>query len=200
MVHKRSLQLVRVSAELKANSERIKQKVEILENAIRATSRVLSWMGPNPESVDLEAIVSEWNELYAIGTFSLMRSATDDFLAAGQIDETGVLTIRDAMSEWYSMGNDLEKQYDLLRVSHANIADYLQDSIPLLHTMSTNSAMTGHPTSKFPFDTDKFLADPAIESRLAIYLIRMEFFTYQALELENRQTDLLAKIQSVAEN
>jgi hypothetical protein len=134
--------------------------------------------------------------LYGIGFFSLQRSATRDYLASGQTDTAKNVEVRRAISEWYSSGTALEEQYDRLRIAHANISTYLQDAIPFLHTISANVLMSDHPTSKFPFDQTVFLADPKLESRLALFLIRMEFVSEQAADLKDLQRELVALIDT----
>ncbi len=64
-----SERLVRVAAELRSNSERMQSKVETLEVAISATSEILSWMGPQPQEVELQTFLTHWNRMRAIGTF-----------------------------------------------------------------------------------------------------------------------------------
>ena len=51
--------LSRVAAELRSNSERIHRKIETLEVAITATSKILSWMGPEPQDVELQMFKSQ---------------------------------------------------------------------------------------------------------------------------------------------
>ena len=189
-------QLVRVSAELKANSDRIQRKLETLSVAIDATSEFVSWMGPQPEPVQPKHYFDLWNKLYSIGTFALLRSASEDYLAAGQIDTAQSAEVRHTISERYTYGDDLEKQYGLLRVAHANVGDYSQDIVPALREMRFTPVMEGHPTSKFPYDQGMVLSDPKMESRLAIYLVRMEFGHLQALELQDRQAKLQTLIES----
>lgn len=188
--------LVRVSAELEANSERILGKLKTIEGAIEATSTFISWMGPQPTSVEKELLVEQWDNLYAIGFFSLQRSATRDYLASGQMDMAKTVEVRRAISDWYSSGTALEDQYERLRAAHANISAYLQDAIPLLHTISVNDLMSDHPTSRFPLDQSAFLSDPRLESRLALFLIRMEFVSEQAADLEDLQRELVALIDT----
>ena len=188
--------LVRVSAELEANSERIQSKLQTIEDSIEATSTFISWMGPQPTIFEKEVLVEQWDTLYGIGFFSLQRSATRDYLASGQTDTAKNVEVRRAISEWYSSGTALEEQYDRLRIAHANISAYLQDAIPFLHTISANALMSDHPTSKFPFDQTIFLADPKLESRLALFLIRMEFVSEQAADLKDLQRELVALIDT----
>lgn len=191
--------LTRVSAELVANSERIASKLQTLESSIQATSTFISWMGPEPADIDNETLIEQWDALYGIGFFSLHRSAASDYLARGRTDMVTNLEIRQAISEWYSAGTALEEQYERLRAAHANISVYLQDAIPFLHTISANAVMAGHPSSRFSFEQAGFLADPRLESRLALFLIRMEFVEEQAVELMERQRELVASIHKTIE-
>lgn len=188
--------LVRVSTELEVNSERIQSKLRTIEASIEATSTFISWMGPQPTIVEKDVLVEQWDTLYGIGFFSLQRSAIRDYLAIGQTDMVKNLEVRRALSQWYSSGTALEEQYERLRAAHANISGYLQDAIPFLHTISANALMSDHSTSKFPFDQTAFLADPRLESRLALFLIRMEFVSEQAVELKDSQRELVDLIDT----
>jgi len=183
-------QLARVSAELRANAELVKQKLSTISTAIQATSVFISWMGPKPEPVPPEVFFERWTTLYSIGTFMLSRNSADDFLAAGQVGSARNANIRHAISNWYSDANHLESQFDLLRVAHADVGERLREIVPMFHADRQNAVMEGHPASKFPFDQATALADPQTESRLGVYLIRMEFFTVQAKELMERQARL----------
>jgi hypothetical protein len=190
-------QLERVSAEIKANSDRIQRKLDILTVAIDSTSEIISWMGPQPTNVQSQKYYNQWGRMYSIGTFALLRSASEDYLAAGQIETPQSTEVRRAISEWYMYGDDLEKQYDLLRVAHARLGEYLDDLVPRLHEMRLSRVMKGHPTSKFQYDHGKVLSDPSMESRLAVYLIRMEFVREEALALRDREVSLQVLIESL---
>jgi hypothetical protein len=184
--------IARISAELNLNAERIQGKIETLDLAIDVTSKFISWMGPHPENVQTQEFLNAWTQLFSIGTFSLTRSASENFLATGNFDRTHNADIHQAVTEWYSLGGNLEKQYELLRNAHAMISEYIQDSIPTHHLISDAPIMAKHPKSKFPFDQTDMLSDPHLESRLAHYLIRMEFVRYQAKDLLERHEKLHA--------
>ena len=194
--------LARVAAELQSNSERIQSKIETLDVAISATSEILSWMGPEPQEVELQTFMTHWNRMIAIGTFSLIRSATEDFLASGTVDSSQSDDIRNSLSEWYFFGDNLKNQYDLLREAHSKLDDYTYtlSTAPRLHTMSELSVMQDHPRSKFPFDHYALLADPRVENLLAVYLLRMEFVTRGVNSYQERQANLLSSINSAIEN
>jgi len=183
-------QLAHVSAEIKANSDRIQRKLDVLSVAIDSTSEFISWMGPQPTNVQPQNYFKQWGRLFSLGTFALLRSASEDYLAAGKIETPQYSDIRRAISEWYMYGDDLEKQYDLLRVAHARLGEYSEDLVPVLNEMRQTKIMKGHPTSKFQYDQEKVLSDPSMESRLAIYLIRMEFVREEALALRDREASL----------
>ena len=191
--------LNRVSAELETNSERIRDKLQTITASIQATSTFISWMGPQPADIEKETLVNQFDALYGIGFFSLHRSATRDYLARGRTDTVRNLEVRHAISEWYSAGTALEEQYERLRMAHANISVYLQDAIPFLHTIIANALMVGHPSSRFPFEKTGLLADPKLESRLAVFLVRMEFVEEQAADLLERQRELVALIGKTIE-
>ena len=188
--------LDRVSAELKANSERIQRKLQTIDDSIVATSNFISWMGPQPTILEKEVLIEQWDTLYGIGFFSLQWSATRDYLASGQTDSAKSVKVRRAISEWYSSGTDLEEQYERLRVAHADIFTYLQDEMPVLYLIRSSSLMNDHPESRFPFDPTKVLADPKLESRLALFLIRLEFASDQAARLNELQRELITLIDA----
>jgi len=189
-------QLNRVAAELEINAARIQTKLETLSRAREATSEFISWMGPKPTIVSPESFSETFVQMYSIGMFRLVRAASEDYLAAGLIDSVRSAEVRYALSEWYSLGNDLEKMYELLREAHTNLGGYLIDSVPTLHLDKANRVMAEYPASKFQFDNAAVLSDPRIESRISLYLIRLEYFARSARSLLDRQTELLALVES----
>jgi hypothetical protein len=192
-------QLRRVSAELQLNSEMVGSKIEGLQIAINATSEFLSWMGPQPQAPDTEAVVRQLDVLSDIGTFSLVRRAANDYLAAGGKNTPGYVSLRESLSEWYFYSDRLENQYEILRTEHWTLTDYLnrKPAAPALKITKANPVMKRHPDSKFPFDQSAVLTDPVLESLLASYLIRLEFVVAQALEQQERQANLLTLIDAV---
>lgn len=188
------LNLERVSAEISKNSEQIESKLRTIRRSIESTSTFISWMGPNPIEVEVEILLEQWAALYSVGFFSLQRGATLEYLATGQLDGVETIEVRRAISDWYSRANDLQDHYGRLRAAHANVSDYLQDAIPLMHLLNSNSVMSNHPISKFPLDQAALLADTKLESRLGMYLIRMEFISREATQLRERQNGLVELI------
>jgi hypothetical protein len=184
-------QLLRVLAELEINADIIEQKVGTISTAITATSE-----GPEPETVQSEVFFDRWTTLYSIGFFALTRSAAEDYLAAGQIASARNVDVRNAISNWYSNGKALEGQYSALRVAHTNLGEQLQATVPMLHMDSKNTVMEGHPKSKFPFVQADVFTNSQVEGRFSLYLIRMEFFKTEALDVLNSQADLLNLIES----
>jgi len=184
-------QLVRVSAELEANSERLQRKLNTISAAIEGAGEFISWMGPKPIDVSADVYRKQWGKFYSIGTLSVLRSAAQDYLATGRAGKARHEDIRRALAEWHTYAVELEDQYDLLRVAHAHINDYLQDLVPLLHIIVASGVVDENLASKFPFDHGEVLADPLMESRMAIYLIRLEFVLDQGLDLLQRQSELM---------
>ena len=190
--------LVRVAAELRSNAERVAEQQEVLEGAIDAGSTMLSWMGPEPAEVEQDLFFDTETTLLSIGTFSLLRRATDEYLASAEAGSSSHDQFRDALSELYFSGDSLEGQYALLRGQHANLINYTSSlqKYPTLATMSRIKIMREHPKSKFPFDQNSFLGDPVGESRLAIYMIRMEFVTSEMAYFQETQAKVLASIEA----
>jgi hypothetical protein len=184
-------QLVRVSAELEANSERLQRKIDTISAAIEGAGDFISWMGPKPIDVSADVYRKQWGKFYSIGTLSVLRSAAQDYLATGRAGKARHEDIRHALAVWHTDADELEDQYDLLRVAHANINDYLQNLVPLLHDITASGAVDENLASKFPYDHGEVLADPLLESRMAIYLIRLEFVLDQALDLQQQQSELM---------
>ncbi len=189
-------QLLRVLAELENNADIIEQKLGTISKAIPATSEFMSWMGPQPEPVQSDVFFDRWTTLYSIGFFALTRSAAEDYLAAGQMASARNVDVRNAISNWYADGKALEGQYAALRVAHANLGEQLQATIPMLHMDSKNLVMEDHPKSKFPFAQADVFTNSRVEGRLSLYLIRMEFFKTEALDVLNSQVELLDLIES----
>ena len=190
--------LRRVVIELEANAERVEQKVATLGVAINATSKYLSWMGPDPEEQDPEVFHDQWATIMSIGTFSLVRGAADEYIAAGRSGKSGKAVIRESVADWYLRGDNLLGQYESLRVAHENIADYTSriPEAPALANTSRYPEMQWHPDSSFPYDQSALLADPVVESLLAIYLLRMEFIVAQATRQQKWHGELIALIAS----
>ena len=190
--------LARVAAELRSNTARVTEQQEVLEGAIDAGSTMLSWMGPEPAEVEYELFLDTETTLLSIGTFSLLRRATDEYLASAETGKPGHDQFRDALSELYFSGDSLEGQYALLRSQHANLINYTSslEKYPTLATMSRINIMREHPKSKFPFDPTAFLGDPLGESRLAIYMIRLEFVMSEMAYFQATQAEVLATIDA----
>jgi hypothetical protein len=107
--------IARVAKELNANAEIIERKLETLSVAVESTSEFLSWMGPEPKKVPRADLLEAWTKLYSIGTFALTRDASQEYLAEGRIDTAPNSDIRLSISQWYSGGDELENQYEVLR-------------------------------------------------------------------------------------
>jgi len=191
-------QLGRVAAELQLNSEMVRSKIARIQMAIDATSEYLSWMGPQPQELDTEAVARQLDVLKRIGTFSLVRRAANDYLATGRKTTSGDIDIRESLSEWHFYADRLENQYEILRIEHSTLNNYLNriPVAPALKMLKASPFMKRHPESKFPFDQSVLLTDPVVESLLAHYLIRMELVLSQALEVQERQADLLTSIKA----
>jgi hypothetical protein len=188
--------LARVSAEIVVNRDFIQQKIPILEGAIDATSEYISWMGPEPQQISVDQYAKQWASMVDIGMFALVHRAADEYLGASDVINAQQADIRDLLLAWYSEGDRIERQYDVLREEHKELNDYSNTTTPALVTMKTMPAMQDHPSSKFPFDPAIALSDPVSESLLASYLIRLEFITRRMKRFQEWQAGLLVTIDA----
>jgi hypothetical protein len=191
-------QLVRVAQELEANSERLRRKLEIIEYSIEGTEELISWMGPEPVDVPAQTFHGHWNKFFSIGMYSVLRGATQDYLATGKTGSLHHVEIRDALSAWHADADRLEDQYGLLRVAHKRINDYTEDLVPSLYDVIGTGVVNQDLASKFPYNRRILLSDPFFESRLATYLIRLEFVSEQANDLLQDQAVLVSLINAAA--
>ena len=189
-------QLLRVAQELEANSERLQAKLEIILSSIKGTQEFIAWMGPEPVDVPPAVYHGQWSKFFSIGMYSVLRGAVQDYLATGRAEGIRHVAIRDALWDWHSAADDLERQYGLLRVAHARINDYGEDLFPSLHDVVATGFVDEDLSSKFPYDHKAALSDPGLESRLATYLIRLEFVSGQATSLLRRQAELISLIDA----
>ena len=155
-------------------------------------------MSPDPESVTFEQYAQQWTVILDIGMFSLTRRSTDEYLGAGETTSPEQDQVRQALLEWYTEGDLITRQYELLRAQHSDVAAYQisNETVPILATMIANPVMDRHPRSRFPTDTQSSLSDPREESLLAVYLIRMEFIVSRLRGFRQRQEALVEDIRS----
>ena len=188
-------QLIRVAQELEANTERLQRKLDTILSSIEGAEEFISWMGPKPVDIPPDVYHGQWPKFFSIGMYSVHRDAAQDYLATGSAGNVRHVGIRDALSEWHTHADNLEKQYGLLRVAHARINDFTEDLVPYLHDVISAGIVNEDLVSKFPYDQKLMLSNPFLESRMATYLIRLEFVSGQASDLLQIQTDLVTLIE-----
>lgn len=190
--------LARVAAEVELNRGIVAEKIDILERAIAGTSEYLAWMGPEPRDVAFEQYARQWDRMLDIGMYALVHRATDEYLGAGSASTDERSGIRALLLAWYAEGDRIEQQYDLLRGRHEALVRYTTSTgEPVLASMGHLAIMQAHPKSRFPTDAAGTLADPVIESLLALYLVRMEFVSRRMIQYRDYQDDLLMAIREV---
>ncbi len=190
--------MIRVAAELQANSRRIELKQADLERSIEATSTMMSWMGPVPDNVEFDLYTSLDKQSLSIGTFSLLRRATDDYLSSANPASGDDDGIRETLAEWHRRGDNLEQQYSLLRDSHERLVNYFANStaIPVRKSMQDFVLMGKHPASRFPLDLTAHFSDPLVENHYAAYLLRLEFVSRQMSQFLSLQAELSQAIEN----
>jgi len=193
-------QLHSIAAELESNAELIRAKLETLVVADAAAKEMMSWMGPEPRHVEQNELGETFRKMYSIGSFALPRGASERFLAGDLADAVGDNDVRNAIANWYTESDDLERQYSWLREAHAVLRDYLMDAAPILKLDGSHPLMQDVQGSKFPFSPSDLLSDPDFESRMSQYVIRLRFVQSQAVDLVEQQPKLLELVQSAAES
>lgn len=193
-------QLHSVAAELKSNTDLVRAKLETLVVADAAAREMMSWMGPEPQHIEQNEFGETFRKMYAIGSLTLPREASEHFLAGVLADAIGDNDVRNAITKWRSESDALERQYSWLREAHTMLIDYLVDAAPMLNLDGLHPIMQDVQGSKFPFIPSDLLSDPGFESRMSHYLIRLRFVQNEAAELVERQPKLLELVQSAAES
>ena len=80
-------QVARVVAELRANIAILEVQDQSLDYTTRAAREFLSIMGPDAEPVTTQEIGSMMGRIFGVPTLSLTKSATQNFLASGQLTD-----------------------------------------------------------------------------------------------------------------
>ncbi|MDH4256284.1 MAG: hypothetical protein OEX74_15225 [Gammaproteobacteria bacterium] len=193
-------QLLSVLAELETNAERIQDKLDALYVAEAAAIEILSWTGPEPQPVTETELTAAFTRMYSIGSFALLRGASNTYLSGAQSAAISHEDVRKSIADWYEYGDELERQYSWLREVHASLGAYLADTVPMLYFDASHPAMRGIRQSRFPMNHATMLADQRFESRVSLYLIRIKFFQEQAAELIDSHGELIAQIRDAVDD
>ena len=186
--------LARVSSEIEANIDRIRDKNESLQRAMSATSDMMSWMGPNPTPVSDEIFNRAFDRLVRIGTMSLNNTALESYLGVGRLGDEAGESLHTTLSELRINNQEYIEQYSLLRKEHADYMAYLQRTVPLWHGMRYMSVEM--PESKFPLDPNAVLADFVAESLFGTYFTRMKIVRDYGLSSIEYQFEVLEQIDN----
>jgi hypothetical protein len=195
-----SNQLLSVAAELESSAEQIREKLDVLAVADNAAREFISWMGPEPQPVEQNEFKETFRKMYSIGTFVLLRGASERYLAGDRVDAVRHIEVQKAIADWYAAAGDLERQYAWLREAHSVLGNYFLDAVPRLHLERSHPIMQDIQDSRFPLNQSGLLSDPRFESRMSQYLIRIRFVQSAAADLVKQEAHLLELIRSAAEN
>jgi len=193
-------QLLSIASELESNAKQIREKLDVLEVADAAAKQFISWTGPEPQLVGEEKFSETFRNMYSLGSFALLRGASEMYLAGNGVDLTRHHDMRDAIADWYAAGDELERQYAWLREAHATLGSYLLDTVPRLSFERSHPLLGDLEVSRFPFDQSNVLSDPRFESRVSLYLIRLRFVQILATDLVESQAELLVHVRLAAES
>lgn len=137
-----SNQLLNIAAELESNSERIREKLDLLAVADDAAREFISWMGPEPRPVEQKDFTDRFRKMYSIGAFALLRGASEMYLSGGRVDAVRHDDIRKAIADWHGAGDDLERQYAYLirlRFFQAEASDLVEYQARLLEIIRSDA-------------------------------------------------------------
>lgn len=188
-------QVARVVAELRANILILKGQDQALEFTTKAAREFLSIMGPDVEPVSTQEVGSMIARIYSVGTLSLSRSATQNFLSSGQLTGGRWNDIRLALSELLSEAQQAEASSLELRQMRPAMLEHTRASVSGLDIAKGNTLMMDYPASRFESDPDALLSDMKFESLIAYYAIRMEINRRNVMALLNSHEAAIELIQ-----
>jgi len=190
------LQVDRVIAELDANIFLLEQQVEDLGVTTDAAKRFLARFGPEPDPVDKTVVGELFNYLFASGTISFNRSASQRFLASGLLTRGDWLEIRHELSALLAEQDTSEKRSVELREMRPAINKHTARLIPALDVVLGNPVMADYSSSRFPYDPTVLFADMYFESLIADLAIRMEINRRGNARLLDMHRELIEKINA----
>ena len=153
-------------------------------------------MGPDAEPVSALEIGSMMYRIFSVGTLSLNRSATQNFLSSGQLTDGRWIDIRLALAAMLSEAQVAENSSSELRQMRPNLLDRMQTFVSALDVVKEHPLMADYPQSRFNSDTDALLSDKIFESLTAGYAIRMEINRRNAQELLKRHSAVIDMIEN----
>jgi hypothetical protein len=191
-----ALQVERVVAELEASAVLLEEQVEQLDITTSAAKRFLAKFGPEPVPVDKSVAGELFNELFASGTISFDRSASERFLASGLLTRGSWLEIRHDLSALLAKQDSSERRSVELREMRPAINEYAARLIPALDVVLGNQVMADYSPSRFPYDPTVLFSEMYFESLIADLAIRMEINRSGHQQLLEAHRSLIAKINT----
>ena len=167
-------QVARVVAELRGNVAILESQDELLDQTTQAAKEFLSIIGPDAAPVSAQDIGSMIYRIYSVGTLSLSRSATQDFLSSGQLTDGHWIDIRLALTEMLWDVQEVEYASLELRRMRPAMLDHVNAVVPGLDIVREHPVMADYPSSRFESDGKALVTDMQFESLVANYAIRME--------------------------
>ncbi|NCF15412.1 MAG: hypothetical protein GWP62_08900 [Gammaproteobacteria bacterium] len=168
------LQVERVVAELEASAILLEEQIKALDVTTDTAKRFLMMFGPEPDPVDKSVAGALFNGLFASGTISFDRSASQRFLASGLLTQGRWLEVRHDLSALLADQYRSEKRSVELREMRPAINAYIARLIPALDVVLGHPLMADYSPSRFPYDPTLLFSDMYFESLIADFAIRME--------------------------
>ena len=189
-------QVARVVAELRANIAILEVQDQSLDYTTRAAREFLSIMGPDAEPVTTQEIGSMMGRIFGVPTLSLTKSATQNFLASGQLTDGRWIDIRLALAEMLSDAQNAENSSLELRQLRPTMLERMQTFVSGLDVVREHPLMADYPPSGFNSDTDALLSDRTFESLTASYAIRMEINRNNVHDLLDSHSAVVGMIEN----
>ena len=189
-------QVARVGSELRANVALLKTQDHLLEDTTQAAREFLSMMGPDVDSVSTQDVGLMFARIYGVGTLSLSKSASQDFLSSGQLTANRWVDIRLSLAELLSEVRQAESSSLELRQMRPRMLEQLHGSVSGLDVVRMHPVMVDYPASRFASSVSTLLSDMAFESLIANYAIRMELNRVNARRLLEKHLVAIDLIES----
>jgi len=194
------LQVDRVIAELEAGAVLLEEQIEQLDVTTNAAKRFLAKFGPEPEPVDKTVVGDLFNYLFASGTITFDRSASQQFLASGLLTRGAWRDVRNDLSSLLARQSGSEKRSVELREMRPAINAYTTRLVPSLDAVLRHPVMADYSPSRFPYDPTVLFSDMYLEGLIADFAIRMEINRSGHQRLLEAHRALVEKIKATRDH
>jgi hypothetical protein len=161
--------LAAVRLELFENARLLDEQAVSCERSRAANEGLFSLMGPNPEPVPPDSLVSLVAEALFPGVGNrLSTTAIDAMIAEGQFAAIQSADLRLGLGDWLSSEvNQRSQQRDNTRAQLRETQAYVETIMPYGLVRARWSSLSDLPESRFRLDVDRVLGDATLEGSLS---------------------------------